>query len=123
MSTNLSREFKHLQQQELSRHPVTTTLHPSCKKTTTKNKQLHWLPISERIKYKAASKCFHAVNGSGPAYLSELLPVYSPSRSLRSSSDSLMLILQQYKFNTRGFRTFSYFGPLVWNPLPQDPGH
>ena len=85
--------------------------------------KLHWLPISERIKYKAASKCFHAVNGSGPAYFSERLPVYSPSRSLRSSSDSLMLIIQQYKFNTRGFRTFSYFGPLVWNPLPQDPGH
>ena len=38
--------------------------------------KLHWLPISERIKYKVACMCFSAINGSGPAYLSELLHVY-----------------------------------------------
>ena len=32
----------------------------------------HWLPISERIKYKVACMCFSAINGSGLAYLSEL---------------------------------------------------
>ena len=32
--------------------------------------------------------CFSAINGSGPAYLSELLHVYTPSRTLRSSSDT-----------------------------------
>ena len=32
--------------------------------------------------------CFNAINGSGPAYLSELLHVYTPSRTLRSSSDT-----------------------------------
>ena len=31
--------------------------------------KLHWLPISERIKYKVACTCFNAINGSGPAYL------------------------------------------------------
>ena len=35
--------------------------------------------------------CFSAINGSGPAYLSELLHVYTPSRTLRSSSDTCML--------------------------------
>ena len=50
--------------------------------------KLHWLPISERIKYKVACTCFSAINGSGPAYLSELLHVYTPSRTLRSSSDT-----------------------------------
>ena len=49
-------------------------------------KKLHWLPISERIKYKVACMCFSAINGSGPAYLSELLHIYTPSRTLRSSS-------------------------------------
>ena len=33
--------------------------------------KLHWLPISERIKYKVACMCFSAINGSGPAYLSD----------------------------------------------------
>ena len=53
--------------------------------------KLHWLPISERIKYKVACMCFSAINGSGAAYLSELLRVYTPSRTLRSSSDICML--------------------------------
>ena len=29
--------------------------------------KLHWLPISESIKYKVACMCFSAINGSGPA--------------------------------------------------------
>ena len=35
--------------------------------------KLHWLPISECIKYKVACMCFSAISGSGPAYLSEML--------------------------------------------------
>ena len=59
--------------------------------------KLHWLPISGRIKYKVVCTCFSAINGSGPPYLSELLLVYAPSRTLRSSSDTRMLKIQQYK--------------------------
>ena len=106
LSSNLSRKFR-------TWHPVTTTQHLSWKK-------LHWLPISERVKYKVACMCFSAINGSGPAYLSELLHVYTPSRTLRSSSDIRMLEIQQYKRKTHGFRTFSCFGPHIWNSLPQD---
>ena len=75
--------------------------------------KLHWLPISERIKYKVACTCFSATGGSGPAYFSELLHVYTPSRTLRSSSDTRMLKIQQYKRKTHGFRTFSCFGPHI----------
>ena len=64
--------------------------------------KLHWLPISERIQYKVACMCFSAINGSGPAYLSELLPVYTPSRTLLSSSDTRMLKIQQYKCKSHG---------------------
>ena len=55
---------------------------------------MHWLPISERIKYKVACVCFSAIIGSGPAYLSELLYVYTPSHTLRSPSDTRMLKIQ-----------------------------
>ena len=44
--------------------------------------------------------CFSAINGSDPVYLSELLHVYTPSRTLRSSSDTRMLEIQQYKRKT-----------------------
>ena len=60
--------------------------------------------------------CFNAMNGSGPAYLSELLHVYTPSCTLHSSSDTRMLKIQQYK----RFRAFSCFGPHIWNSIPQD---
>ena len=78
---------------------------------------------SERIKYTVTCMCFSAINGSGPAYLSELLHVYTPSRTLHSSSDTRMLEIQQYKRKTHGFRTFSCFGPHLWNSLPQDLRH
>ena len=55
------------------------------------------------------SMCFNAVN----ANLSELLHVYIPSRTLRSSFDTRMLKIQQYKRKTHGFRTFSCFGPHI----------
>ena len=35
-------------------------------------------------------------------------------------SDARMLKIQQYKRKTHGFRTFSCFGPHIWNSLPQD---
>ena len=54
--------------------------------------KLHWLPISERIKYKVACMCF--INSSGPAYLSELLHAYTLSRTLHSSADTHMLKIQ-----------------------------
>ena len=47
--------------------------------------KLHWLPISERIKYKDA------------CYVFQCLHVYTPSRTPRSSSDTRMLEIQQYK--------------------------
>ena len=65
--------------------------------------KLHWLPISERVKYKVACMCFIAINGSGPAYLSKLLHVSTPSHTLRSSSDTRMLKIQQYKRRTHAF--------------------
>ena len=74
-------------------------------------------------KYEDACMCFSAINGSGPAYLSELLHVYTLSRTLRSSFDTCMLEIQQYKCKTHGFRTFSCFGPYIWNSLPQDLRH
>ena len=56
-------------------------------------RQLHWFPVSERIKYKTACMCYNSTIGSAPYYLSELLHFYSPSRSLRSSSDTRMIKL------------------------------
>ena len=70
LSSNLSRKFKTLLQDSFSWHPRHQHSTPLLEK-------LHWLPISECIKYKVACMCFNAINGSGPAYLSELLSTLS----------------------------------------------
>ena len=88
-------------------HPVTTTLPVYLSWKTDK---LLWLPIR---KHKVACMCFNAINGSGPAYLSELLLVCTPSCTQRSFSDTRMLKIQQYKRKTHGFRTFFCFGPHI----------
>ena len=69
--------------------------------------QFHWLPVSERIKYKIACMCYNAITGSAPSYLSELLHLCSPSRTLRSSSDTHMLKLQRFNRKTHGFHTLA----------------
>ena len=72
--SNLSRKIKTLLQDSFFWHPTTTTQHLKTKRSTPLLEKLHWLPISERIKYKVTCMCFNAINGSGPAYLSDLLP-------------------------------------------------
>ena len=75
--------------------------------------QLHWLPISEQIKYKTACMCYNAITGSAPSYLFELLHLYSHSRSLCSSSDTCMLKIQRFNRKTHGFHIFSHFGSHI----------
>ena len=79
---------------------------------------LHWLPVRARIFYKTACLCFNAITSSTPAYLCDLLHLYSPSRSLRSSADTRLLKIPLYKCKRKGDRAFSYSGPSVWNSLP-----
>ena len=94
--------------------------HHNC---TPLQQQLHWLPISEHMKYNSACMCYNAITGSAPSYLSELLHLYSPSLSLCSSSDTSMFKIQRFNCKTHGFRTFSLFGPHIWSNLPQDIRH
>ena len=79
---------------------------------------LHWLSIENRIKYKISTVCFNIISGSAPPYLSELVQLYTPSRNLRSSSDSRILRVPIRRKITQGQRAFSYYGPVVWNTLP-----
>ena len=84
---------------------------------------LHWLPISSRIQYKMALICFHIVSGTAPPYLSELLHLYSPSRSLRSAADTRIFRVPRMGRRTLGERSFQYTGPVLWNSLPLSGRH
>ena len=49
-------------------------------------KELHRLPVHCRIQYKIMSQTFRAIHHQAPDYLSGLLSIYRPIRSLQSES-------------------------------------
>ena len=79
-------------------------------------KELHWLPIDTRIKFKIATLTFKALNTGNPPYLASLLHRHTPRRTLRSTSANLLSVRRcNLSFGTRGFRTAA---PTIWNSLP-----
>jgi hypothetical protein len=85
-------------------------------------RELHWLPVCDRIKHKVLSLAFNAVKNSQPAYMADLVHWYQPSRSLRSADGSLLVVpgLREVKTKRFGQRTFHYFASVAWNDLPRD---
>ena len=81
---------------------------------------LHWLPIQERIHHKMLSICHVSLTADGPVYLSDFLRIYTPSRQLRSSSDTRILRIPTVRTKTFGRRSFSVQGPTLWNQLPKN---
>ncbi len=80
---------------------------------------LHWLPIKFRISYKILLLAYKALNDLAPAYLTNLLSRYNPTRSLRSQNSGLLVVPRIAK-STKGGRTFSYLAPKLWNSLPDN---
>jgi len=79
-------------------------------------RQLHWLPIHCRIRFKLATITYNALSTSSPDYLATLIHRYQPTRSLRSADLQLLnLPASKTKFGSRSFRCS---GPAVWNAIP-----
>ena len=53
-------------------------------------KQLHWLPVQQRITFKIALITFNVRSSEQPSYLHSLLDNYTPSRNLRSEGQHLL---------------------------------
>ena len=84
-------------------------------------KQLHWLPVSFRIKFKILLLTYKCLKGLAPLYLRQLIKPYVASRSLRSNNN-LQGTLTVSRFRKRKFggRAFSNVSALLWNELPVD---
>ena len=85
--------------------------------------KLHWLPIAQRIDYKISSLCYDVVSDTAPLYLSDLLCLCVPSRSLRSSADTRIFRIPTRKKKFQGQRAFSHLGPVTWTKLPYSVRH
>ena len=79
--------------------------------------ELHWLPVTHRIKYKIAILAFKSRNNLAPDYLEDLLEPYVPGRTLRSSQQGRLKV-PRCRTETFGPRAFTAAAPQVWNSLP-----
>ena len=80
-------------------------------------RDLHWLPVRFRWRFKLAILAYRHFEGTLPSYLSGVLHTYQPSRSLRSCSEKLLKVPKR-TLKTAGERSFSFLAPTVWNSLP-----
>ena len=55
-------------------------------------KTLHWLPVCDRIIFKLLLLVFHSLYDSAPSYNIKLIVKYKPTRHLRSSQSSLLVV-------------------------------
>ncbi len=78
---------------------------------------LNWLPVVFRIDFKILLFVFKSLNGLGPSYISNLLSLCTPPRTLRSA-DQLLLSDPRVRLETEGSRAFAARALQLWNALP-----
>jgi len=81
-------------------------------------RQLHWLPVRQRVDFKIAVLVFQCLTGHAPAYLADdcQLTADASARRLRSADTAKCVVRRTY--NNFGDRCFAAAGPRLWNTLP-----
>ena len=80
-------------------------------------RELHWLLIRERVKFKVACLVRQSLSGQALLYLADDCCLVSDStlRSLRSADISTCMVPRT--LSSYGARTFAAAGPRLWNSL------
>ena len=81
---------------------------------------LHWLPISQRVRFKVILMVWNSLLGRSPRYLQKLcLPASSNQfRSRLRSSQQCVLLVPACHSSLMQRRGFAVMGPSEWNRLP-----
>ena len=76
-----------------------------------KLKELHWLRVEERIKFKVLLLVYKSIRNLSPSYLSELI-------CLNDISNSRSISLKCNTAVKHSSRAFQFVGIKLWNELP-----
>ena len=88
--------------------------------TTKCLRELHWLPIEQRIQHKILLIPHKALSGQAPKYIQDLIKIKTACRQLRTGSLGRLLSTPNIKKKkTFASRSFNYAAPVLWNSLPQ----
>jgi hypothetical protein len=93
------------------------TFHKPYDSITPVLRELHWLPVQQRIHFKVLVLTYKCLHGMAPQYLEDLLQEHCPCRSLRSG-DQMRLFEPRTRTAMYGDRAFSRAAPALWNKLP-----
>ena len=83
-------------------------------------KDLHWLPIVMRIRFKVLLLTYRAYHDMAPAYLCELVTPYTPGKSGLRSQHKKQLERTVTYLKSYGDRSFQYAAIKEWHSLPLD---
>jgi hypothetical protein len=81
-------------------------------------KDLHWLPVAQRIEYKVALITHKVLSTGQPQYLRSLVKEYHPTRQLRSEGQRL-LAKPSGLTSALASHSFTRASETVWNKLPE----
>ncbi|NJL57478.1 hypothetical protein HC928_21855 [bacterium] len=81
-------------------------------------RDLHWLPVQQRIVFKVATMMYRLTIGQLPPYLADGCHLLADSdrRALRSTDSRTFAVPRTY--TNLGDRCFEVAGPRIWNSLP-----
>jgi len=82
--------------------------------------ELHWLDVTDRVRFKFAVLMYRCLHGTAPPYLMNsctLTAEVTGRQHLRSATQRKLVVLR-YQLNSFGRRRFSVAGPSTWNSLP-----
>ena len=78
-------------------------------------RELHWLPVAQRIEFKLCLLVYKCVHGMAPEYLKELIKPPENRRDLRSTTLNRLHV--PISNGSLSHRTFGIMGPMLWNEL------
>ena len=79
-------------------------------------KELHWLPVEQRIAFRILVHTFKCLYGKAPIYICDMVSFLDSTRARRSSSHYMLKSqLCKTKYGPRAFKNNS---ALLWNKLP-----
>ena len=81
-------------------------------------RQLHWLPVRQRVHFKMAAFVHQSLSGISPSYLADDCRLVADARERRLRSTASQTCVVAWTFSCFGDRAFSAAGPGLWNSLP-----
>ena len=80
-------------------------------------RELHWLPVSSRIRYKLCTLMYDVVHGTAPGYLVDLCRPCGDRRLRSGLRGDYFVPFSRLSMTQKSFR---FSGPRAWNSLPSN---